>query len=188
VFNVVIVSNKKISRNDCKRGEDVGDLSCEWKWLLYKQTRSGWIVSTESCLCDLQTAVHNVVYLLKINVKKQVTYVRHLWEATWINKLRWKSTHLWNILSAGDLLRDLHISSCSAYLISFPLSCFVRYIYSTITLIFVQFLYLYSYLCSSKMYFSEDTLSSILIVQFTCWFISEPVYCFAMQDFSYIHI
>jgi len=32
----------------------------------------------ESCPFDLQTAMHNVFYLLEINVKKEGTYVRHI--------------------------------------------------------------------------------------------------------------
>jgi hypothetical protein len=78
VLNVVIESKKKISLNEriAKEVRTV-DLSRANQTAYYISKHEVYqLFRIESYLCDLQTTVHNVFYLLEINVKMEVYYVR----------------------------------------------------------------------------------------------------------------
>jgi hypothetical protein len=80
VHKVATVSDKKIYRNK-SIAKDVRKLENprvnETAYHITKQEVDE-LFRLESCPCDLQTAMHNVFYLLEINVKKEGTYVRHV--------------------------------------------------------------------------------------------------------------
>jgi flavin reductase (DIM6/NTAB) family NADH-FMN oxidoreductase RutF len=72
VHNVAIVSDKKISRNEsiAKEMRTVENSRANETAYHITNQEEDELFRLESCPCHLQTAVHNVFYLLEINVKK----------------------------------------------------------------------------------------------------------------------
>jgi hypothetical protein len=80
VHKVAVVSDKKISRNEsiAKEVRTMENPRANETAYHINNQEEDELFRLESCPFDLQTAMHNVFYLLEINVKKEGTYVRHI--------------------------------------------------------------------------------------------------------------